>query len=111
MRVLGNAILPFKYIRRLFDICGKLFLFRDEREKKAFWKWQIIAYGGVYDLLDLCFGPEVDHPVRQQIKGDQGFRAGVIELMLELAVRVEGIIHHRNCTDLQYGKICYDTGY
>ena len=31
--------------------------------------------------------------------------------MFELTVSVERVIHHRDCTNPQYGKICYDTGY
>ncbi len=109
--VFSNAILPCKYVRCLFYIGGELFLFCDERKKNIFRKWQIITYGSIYDLSDLCFGPKIDHPVSQEIKGDEGFRTGVIELMLELAVCVEGVIHHRYGPDLQYGKICHYAGY
>ncbi len=108
--VSGDALLPCKHIRRRFDIGSELFLLGHEREKEIFGEGKIITDRCIHDLLDLGFWPEINHAVCQKIKGDQRLGPGIIELMIELVVGIEGIVHDRDRTDLQYGKIGNNAG-
>ena len=55
----------------------------------------------------MIFGlrPQVDHAVSQKIQRDQDLRAGVVELMLQFRVRIEGVVHDRDAADFQDREI------
>jgi hypothetical protein len=60
----------------------------------------------VYDnLFDLRFRAKIDHPVAKQIQGDQHFRSGVVELVLQFTVRIQGVVHDGDGADAHGGII------
>jgi len=103
--VSGNAVLPPEDIGGRLDIGGKLLFLADEGEEKALREGEIIPDGGVDDLFDLRLRPQIDHTVPEEIEGDEDLRARVVELVLQLPVGVQGVVHDGDGPDAEHGKI------
>ena len=55
-------------------------------------------------------GPQVDHPVSEDIQRDQDLGARVVELVFQLRIRIEGVVHHGDRPDLQDRIVGDDAG-
>ncbi len=97
--VFGDAVLPLVDIGRRLHVGGHLLLFGHQREEQALREGQVVADGGVDDLLDLGLRPQVDHAVAQQVERDEDLGARVVELVLQLAIRVQRVVEHRDRPD------------
>ena len=60
--------------------------------------------------LIFVFGPQVDHPVSEDIERYQDLGARVVELVFQLGVRIEGVVHHGDRPDLQDRIVGDDAG-
>ena len=101
----GKKLFPSEDLLRRPDPGGIFFKSGNQRKKQALDRWEIIPQRGVDDVLDAGFFPERDHSVCKQVHGDQHTGAGIIELVFQLMVRIQGVVHDRDAADLQNGII------
>ena len=106
--VFAEALLPAEHVRGRLHV-GKRILLQPPSQD-PFDGGQIIADAGVDDLLDLRLGPERDHALDEQVHGDQGLGAGIIELVLQLRIRIERVVHHNDPPDFQDREVGGDAG-
>ena len=94
----------------VFNRSGKL-LFPSEYFKKNFLnRRQKVTNGCIYNLFYICTGTKVNHPVCQEIKGDQHLCAGIIKLVFKLPVRIQRVVHYGNTADFNYCVVSDNTG-
>ncbi|OPY93201.1 MAG: hypothetical protein A4E73_00360 [Syntrophaceae bacterium PtaU1.Bin231] len=106
----GQAFLPPVDVRRGLHVGGQFLLLGHQGKEQALGEGQVIADGGVDDLLDLGLGPEVDHPVAEQIERDEHLGAGIVELVLEFGIGIQGVVHHGDGAELEDGEVGGDAG-
>ena len=74
-------------------------------EKLPGWKGEVVVDVARDDRLDLCCGPDLQHAGQQEIKGNEKACVGVVELGLQLLLRVEGVVHHRDGAEAIAGMV------
>ncbi len=104
-RIACDQCFPFVKVVGRFDVGSQTFFLAHQREKEIFGKGEIVTDTGIDNLFDLGFWPKIDHPVAEQIQGDQHFGSGIIELMLQLPVGIQRVVHHGYSADAQDGIV------
>ncbi len=98
-----QTFLPGIDIGRRRDIGKGVFL--QPAAEHPFQGRKIVADAGIDDLPDLGLGTEGNHPGRQYIQGDQDLGTGIVELMVEFRIGIEGVVHDGDGADLQDGEV------
>ena len=101
-------------IHPAIDVRGGLHISEGEflqlLSEKPFNRIKEVADTHVNDLLDLCLRPQIDHAIAEGIKSNEDFGIGILELMFQFRIRIEGIIHDNNGAYLQNGIVGNNAG-
>ena len=101
--VLLQAIQPAVDVDGGFDVAEGVFL--EPTAEDALYRAEVVADAGPHDLFDLCPGPQIDHPVGQGVQADQDLCPGIVELVLQFDIGIEGVVHHGDAPDPKDGVI------